>query len=496
MKQKYVVALDQGTTSSRAALFDEKGKLIDIVQQEYKQSYPKDGWVEQDPFDILHSQEKVLMTLFSHNDLCADKVISIGITNQRETTILWNKETGQPIYPAIVWQDKRSSTICEQLQNKIANIEVNNRTGLLLDAYFSASKIRWILDHVPESKQLIEENKLLFGTVDSWLIWNLSKEKHHVTDVTNASRTLLYNINTLEWDDYLLDLFDIPKSILPKVLPSAADFGHLNYKEKQIPINAILGDQQAALFGQACFEKGMTKNTYGTGCFMLTNTGKQPLFSKNGLLTTIAWQLDGETFYALEGSVFIAGAAIKWLRDGLKIIKTAEESETLAKEVSGENPVYVVPSFAGLGAPYWDNYARGAIFGLTQETGREHVVKATLASLAYQTKDLINSMQEDCDLKLEKLHVDGGACVNNVLLQFQADIANIPIIRFQNTESTVTGVAYMAGIYQKLWTKEIISKNKIIETSFEAQTTKLERKQLYEGWLKAVKRSMGWNNPE
>ncbi len=496
MKNKYIIALDQGTTSSRAVLFDIQGNVLDIVQKEFPQSYPKSDWVEHNPFDILNSQEETLKSLLAKNKLSATQIISIGITNQRETIVMWDKETGEPVCPAIVWQDKRTVGICRSLKSEIVSKEISSRTGLLLDAYFSATKIKWVLDTIPKAKELAAQDRLLFGTVDTWLIWNFTKGKHHVTDYSNASRTLLFNINTLEWDDYLLTLFDVPENILPTVLPSASEFGSYIYEGIEIPINAVLGDQQSALFGQACFEKGMSKNTYGTGCFMLTNTGNQPQWSKNGLLTTIAWGMDGEVNYALEGSIFIAGAAVKWLRDGLNLIDTAEESELLAKEVMGENPVYVVPAFAGLGAPYWDMYARGAIFGLTQETGKNHIVKATLASLAYQTKDLINSMQEDCDIKLEKLHVDGGACVNNVLLQLQADIANIPIIRFQNIESTATGVAYMAGIYTKIWTKESVGELKKIESLFEAKTTKLQRKKLYDGWLKAVNRTMGWNEPQ
>ncbi|PHR74558.1 MAG: glycerol kinase [Lutibacter sp.] len=494
MSKKYIIALDQGTTSSRSVLFDQNGKQIAMEQQEFKQIFPHSGWVEHDPQEILDSQLNTFQNLIKNNNVAIKSIAGIGITNQRETTVVWNKSTGKAIYNAIVWQDKRTASICEDLKNNDLEEYVKKNTGLVIDSYFSGTKIKWILDNVDNARASAEKGELLFGTIDTWLLWNLTNGKVHATDYSNASRTMLFNINTLKWDEKLLKALDIPKNMLAKVHHSSHHFGNFEYKNHQIPIAGIAGDQQAALFGQACFEKGEAKNTYGTGCFLLMNTGTKPQYSKNGLLTTIAWGIDNKVYYALEGSVFIAGAAIQWLRDGLQIIDTAEESETIAKQLTGDNPVYVVPAFAGLGAPYWDMYARGAIFGLTRDTGKEHLVKATLDSLAYQSKDLINAMQEDCNTQLTSLTVDGGASANNVLMQFQADILNCTVNRPKNTESTALGAAYLAGISVGLWKQNDILKTKTIEHTFTPEMENTKREKLYKGWQKAVKRSMNWED--
>jgi glycerol kinase len=494
MSKKYIIALDQGTTSSRSVLFDEKGVQIGIVQQEFEQIFPKSGWVEHNAQEILDSQLSTFKNLINDNAIDITAIEGIGITNQRETTVVWNKITGKAIYNAIVWQDKRTASICEDLKNEGLEDHVKKTTGLVIDSYFSGTKIKWILDTVDGARALAEKGELLFGTVDTWLLWNLTNGKVHATDYSNASRTLLFDIKTLQWDEKLLVALDIPKNMLPDVKPSSFHFGNFQYKNHTIPIAGIAGDQQAALFGQACFNKGEAKNTYGTGCFMLMNTGENLQYSKNGLLTTIAYGIDNKIFYALEGSVFIAGAAIQWLRDGLQIINSASESEEFAAKVEGDNPVYVVPAFAGLGAPYWDMYAKGAIFGLTRDTGKNHLIKATLESLAYQTKDLVNAMQEDCKIKMSSLKVDGGACANNLLMQFQADILNASVERPKNTESTALGAAYLAGITVGLWKQKDILKNKTIERSFIPEMENSRRDKLYKGWQKAVKRVMNWEN--
>ena len=395
MAQKYILALDQGTTSSRSVLVDEKGKIVAIAQEEFEQIYPASGWVEHDPFVILETQLSTLQKVIEIANITADEIVGIGITNQRETTVIWDKNSGKPIYNAIVWQDKRTAEICEDLKKRGLENHVKQTTGLVIDAYFSATKIHWILENVPNATSEAAKGNLLFGTIDSWILWNLTDKKVHATDYSNASRTMLFDIKKLCWDDTLLKALNIDQKILPEVKPSSFHFGDFILNGTKIPIAGIAGDQQAALFGQACFKKGNAKNTYGTGCFLLMNTGKKPQFSKNGLLTTIAWGINNKVYYALEGSVFVAGAAIQWLRDGLEIIKSAEESEFFAQNVGDENPVIVVPAFAGLGAPYWDMYARGAIFGLTRDTGKNHLIKATLQSLAYQTKDVLIAMQED-----------------------------------------------------------------------------------------------------
>jgi len=495
MAKKYIIALDQGTTSSRTILFDDTGKICGISQKETEQIYPKHGWVEQNAVEIYQSQLETLHNVMQENDVDFADVLSIGITNQRETTVVWNKHTGEPVYNAIVWQDVRTSKLCKELKaDEKLNEYVQQNTGLVIDSYFSATKIKWILDNVPKAKALREKDALLFGTVDTWLLWNLTKGKVHATDYSNASRTMVYNIVNLEWDKNMLAKLDIPASMLPDVKPSSFHFGNCSFDDHVIPISGIAGDQQAALFGQACFLKGETKNTYGTGCFLLMNTGKKPKFSTNGLLTTIAWGLDGEVQYALEGSVFIAGAAIQWLRDGLQLIDHAKDSEYFAKQVKEDSSVYVVPAFAGLGAPYWDMDARGSIFGLTRDTGKNHLIKATLESLAYRSKDLIIAMEEDSGVKLASLKVDGGACANNYLMQFQADILDTKVERAEIIESTALGAAYLAGIGVGLWKKEDILKNRKIQKEFDPKMEEEKRNKLYATWKKAVSRSMNWDD--
>lgn len=492
---KYIVAIDQGTTSSRSVLFDENAKQIAIEQQEFTQFFPKNGWVEHDPIEILETQLTTFQNLIKNNNIPVSAIAGIGITNQRETTVIWNKNTGKPIYNAIVWQDKRTAKLCEQLKSKNLEAYVRNTTGLIIDSYFSATKINWILNNVKNAKEEAEKGNLLFGTIDTWLLWNLTNKKVHATDYSNASRTMIFDIKSLSWDEKLLQELEIPKKILPKVKPSSHYFGDYEIEGVNIPICGIAGDQQAALFGQACFKKGQAKNTYGTGCFMLMNVGKNIQHSKNGLITTIAWGINDKVYYALEGSVFIAGAAIQWLRDGLELINSSEESETLALQAETDD-VYVVPAFAGLGAPYWNMYARGAVFGLTRDTGKNHFVKATLQSLAYQTKDLLNAMQEDSGLVLKTLKVDGGACANNFLMQFQADILNTNVERPKNIESTALGAAYLAGIEVGLWKHNSIQKSKGIDQKFTPKMDDKKRKNLYKGWQKAVQRSMNWIEEE
>ncbi|HEY8938450.1 MAG TPA: glycerol kinase GlpK [Cyclobacteriaceae bacterium] len=490
--KKFIIALDQGTTSSRAVLFNETGEITGIAQQEFRQIFPQSGWVEHDAREILSSQLGVLQKLIRDNNVAASSIAAIGITNQRETTIIWDRKTGEPVYNAMVWQDKRTASICEALKAKGLGEYVREQTGLVIDSYFSGTKIKWILDHVPQARERAERGELAFGTVDSWLIWNLTGGKIHATDYTNASRTMLFNIRELTWDKKLLEELTIPSSLLPEVKPSAHAFGFYTLDGVNIPIAGVAGDQQAALFGQACFEPGMAKNTYGTGCFMLMNMGSSIHQSKNGLITTIAWGLDGNVEYALEGSVFIAGAAVQWLRDSLHVIDQSKDSEYFAAKALGSNEVYVVPAFAGLGAPYWDMYARGAIFGLTRDTGKDHLIKATLESLAYQTKDILNAMQEDAGLTLASLKVDGGACANNILMQFQADILGTEVERPVVIESTAMGAAYLAGIQVGLWKKEDIIRNRKIEKRFTPQMEESVRQKLYKGWKKAVSRTMGW----
>jgi len=492
MTDRYIIALDQGTTSSRAVLFNIKGEIEGIAQREITQHFPKPGWVEHDPVEIWESQWEVFEQVLNRHKVSPLDVAAIGITNQRETTVVWDRKSGEPVINAIVWQDRRTASICESLSSNGLEDYIRQNTGLVVDPYFSGTKIKWILDNINGARQRAENGELLFGTIDTWLIWNLTNGKVHATDYSNAARTLLYNIRNREWDSKLREALDIPDSLLPEVRDSSGNFGELEYKGAKIPITGVAGDQQAALFGQACFEEGMAKNTYGTGCFLLMNTGERLFPSQSGLLTTIAWGIDGHIHYALEGSVFVAGAAIQWLRDGLKIIDSASESEELARQARDAEGVYVVPAFVGLGAPYWDMYARGGIFGLTRDTGREHIAKATLEALAFQTKDVLDAMQKDSGIELKKLQVDGGACANNFLMQFQADILGTVVERPQMIESTALGAAYLAGMAVGLWEKEQLAGQRKIDKSFTPLIDKGKREALYTGWQKAVKRTMNW----
>lgn len=496
MARQFIVSLDQGTTSSRALLVDHDGTIQGMVQKEFKQIFPKSGWVEHDPKEILSSQLEVLKELLEKEKVKPTEIVGIGITNQRETTVVWDKNTGEPVYNAIVWQDKRTANICEHLKKIGLTEHVKKTTGLVIDSYFSGTKVKWILDNVDGAKKKAQAGDLLMGTIDTWLVWNMTKDQKHCTDYTNASRTMIYDIVNLKWDDKMLKVLEIPKSMLPEVKPSSAHFGDYEIDGIKIPIAGIAGDQQAALFGQACFKKGTAKNTYGTGCFMLMNTGEKPQFSKNGLLTTIAYGLDGKVNYALEGSIFIAGAAIQWLRDGLELIEDANETEELANSIEGENPVYVVPAFAGLGAPYWDMYARGAVFGLTRDTGKAHLAKATLEALAYQTKDILKAMEDDSGIQLKNLRVDGGACANNHLMQFQADILDSEVHRPEIIESTAMGAAFLAGIQVGFWKQSDIDESRPMDRVFKPTFDRVKRKRLYKKWQKAVERTKGWEDEE
>lgn len=496
MSRQFIISLDQGTTSSRVLLVDHDGTIQGMVQKEFKQIFPKSGWVEHDPKEILDSQMMVLKELLEKEEVKPSEIMGIGITNQRETTVVWDKNTGEPIYNAIVWQDKRTADICEHLKKTGLTEHVKKTTGLVIDSYFSGTKVKWILDNVEGAKKKAQAGDLLMGTIDTWLVWNMTKEHNHVTDYTNASRTMIYDIVNLKWDDKMLKALDIPKTMLPEVKPSSAHFGDYEIDGVKIPIAGIAGDQQAALFGQACFKKGSAKNTYGTGCFMLMNTGEKPQFSKNGLLTTIAYGLNGKVHYALEGSIFIAGAAIQWLRDGLELIDDAKETEELANSIEGENPVYVVPAFAGLGAPYWDMYARGAVFGLTRDTGKAHLAKATLEALAYQTKDILKAMEDDSGIQLKNLRVDGGACANDHLMQFQADILDSEVHRPEIIESTAMGAAFLAGIEVGFWQQSDIDESRPMNKIFTPTFDRVKRKRLYKKWQKAVERSKGWEDEE
>lgn len=496
MSRDYILALDQGTTSSRAILFDSEGKPAAIAQQEFEQLYPQPGWVEHRPDDIWFSQLTAAKRVLTESNVKAGQIAGIGITNQRETTIIWNRETGEPIYNAIVWQCRRTSDTCDRLRRDGMAPIFQQRTGLVLDAYFSGTKVRWLLDSVPGARDLARRGKLAFGTVDSWLIWKLTGGRIHTTDPSNASRTLLYNIERGEWDDELLAALDVPREVLPHIAPSSAVIGETDTAlfGRAIPIAGNAGDQQAALFGQVCTSPGMSKNTYGTGCFMLLNTGTEAMRSKSNLLTTIAWKIGDEPVeYALEGSVFIAGAAIQWLRDGLKIIDTAAETETMATSIEDNGGVYFVPAFVGLGAPYWDQYARGTIIGLTRGSSREHIARAALESIAYQTSDVLCRMRDDSGIKLSELRVDGGAARNDFLMQFQADILDIPVVRPANTETTAAGAAYLAGLAVEFWADaEELSELWQRERTFEPKMTLSERKRLLEGWTRAVARAGNW----
>jgi len=492
--KKYILALDQGTTSSRAILFDSYGNAKFTAQKEFTQHFPKSAWVEHDPKEIWRTQIETARNVMLYADAKPEEIAAIGITNQRETTIVWDKNTGEPVYNAIVWQDRRTAPLCEELKKRGLQEYVSKNTGLVIDSYFSGTKIAWILENVEGARAKAEKGELLFGTVDSWLLYNLSDKKVHATDYSNASRTMLYNIKDLCWDEKLLKELNIPKSMLPEVKNSSEVYAETapHIFGESIPVAGMAGDQQAALFGQACFTKGMAKNTYGTGCFMLMNTGTEMVESPSGLLTTIAWGIDGKVKYALEGSVFIAGAAIQWLRDGLKLIETAADSETFATETADSDGVYVVPAFAGLGAPYWDMYARGAIFGLTRGTTNKHFVRATLESLAYQTKDVLKTMEKDSGIHLNKLRVDGGASANNLLMQFQADILDTPVERPTVIETTALGAAYLAGIAVGFYKQSGIAKNWQIDEQFNPEMNETTRTKLYKGWLKAVERCKGW----
>ncbi|MBP3421439.1 MAG: glycerol kinase GlpK [Lachnospiraceae bacterium] len=488
MKQ-YILAIDQGTTSSRAILFNKKGEIVASAQKEFPQYFPKPGWVEQDANEIWLSVMSVYMEVLVKAKVSAEEIAAMGITNQRETTIVWDKTTGEPIYHAVVWQSRQTADICKELTEAGKEQMIREKTGLLIDPYFSATKVKWILEHVEGAKEKAERGELLFGTVDSFLVYKLTGGKVHATDYSNASRTLLYNIYDLDWDDELLALFDIPRAMMPEVRPSGGDFGVTEGKffETGIPIRGIAGDQQAALFGQTCFEPGMAKNTYGTGCFMLMNTGEKPAKSEHGLLTTIAWGLDGKVEYALEGSVFVAGSAIQWLRDGLKMIESAPESEAVAATVEDSDGVYVVPAFVGLGAPYWKPDAKGAIFGLTRGTTKAHFVRATLDALAYQSTDIIQAMMLDSGIELQKLKVDGGAVKNNLLMQFQSDILNVPVERPMISETTALGAAYLAGLSVGFWqSKEELRANYLVDETFMPAIDEEKRKELLKGWKRAV----------
>lgn len=493
---KYIMSLDQGTTSSRCILFDTHGQIISSAQREFKQIYPNGGWVEHDPTEIWATQFSVATEAMLKANIDSKNIAAIGIANQRETTVVWDKRTGRPVYNAIVWQCRRTAEFCDELREKGYEEKIREKTGLILDAYFSATKIKWILDNVEGARKEAEKGNLLFGNIDTWLIWNLTKGAVHVTDYSNASRTMLFNIHELKWDDELLNLMGIPASMMPEVKPSSCLYGYTaeGLFGCQIPISGDAGDQQAALFGQTCYEDGTAKNTYGTGCFLLMNTGTSAVKSKNGLLTTIAWGVDGKVEYALEGSVFIAGAAVQWLRDEMRMIKTAAETEKYAKAVNDTNGVYFVPAFVGLGAPYWDPYARGTVIGITRGAKKEHFIRAVLESLAYQTNDVLKAMQEDSGIHLKSLKVDGGACVNNFLMQFQADILGVNVQRPKVTETTALGAAYLAGLAVGYWKdKEDISNNWAISKKFVPDMDEKHRDKLLNDWHEAVKRSADWN---
>lgn len=492
---KYVMALDAGTTSNRCILFNEKGEMCSVAQKEFTQYFPKPGWVEHNANEIWSSQLSVAVEAMAQNGANAEDIAAIGITNQRETTIVWDKMTGEPVYNAIVWQCRRTSEYCDSLKEKGLTDKFREKTGLVIDAYFSGTKLKWILDNVPGVRERAEKGELLFGTVETWLIWKLTKGSVHVTDYSNASRTMLFNINTLQWDDEILAELNIPKCMLPEAKPSSCVYGESDpvFFGGPIKIAGAAGDQQSALFGQTCFNPGEAKNTYGTGCFMLMNTGEKPVFSKNGLVTTIAWGLDGKVNYALEGSIFVAGASIQWLRDEMRLIDSSPDSEYMAKKVKDTNGCYVVPAFTGLGAPHWDQYARGTIVGITRGVNKYHIIRATLESLAYQTNDVLQAMQADSGIQLEALKVDGGASANNLLMQIQSDIIQAPVHRPKCVETTAMGAAYLAGLAVGYWAnKEDVIKNWAIDCVFAPEIEPEERDKKVKGWNKAVKYSFGW----
>ena len=494
----YILALDQGTTSSRAIVFDHDGAIRAVAQKEFTQIFPATGWVEHDPGEIWASQIGVAVEALGRAQVRSNDVAAIGITNQRETTIVWDRETGEPVYNAIVWQDRRTADYCQRLKSQGAGETIQARTGLLIDAYFSASKIRWILDNVPGAQARADAGKLAFGTIDSWLVWKLTGGARHITDVSNASRTMLFNINTLQWDDELLRLFGIPSSLLPEVRSSSETYGTVSESVgiESVPIAGIAGDQQAALFGQMCREPGMSKNTYGTGCFLLQNIGTAPKRSTQQLVTTVAWQIGGRTEYALEGSVFIGGAVVQWIRDGLGLIRTASEIEALASKVNDNGGVYLVPAFAGLGAPHWDPYARGTLVGITRGTSSGHIARAALESIAYQVADLLDAMSVDAGIPLTELRVDGGAATNNMLMQFQADLLGVPVVRPAVTETTALGAAYLAGIAVGYWKSiDDVSGQWKVDRRFEPAMPRTAAAALRERWNEALGRSKGWEKP-
>lgn len=494
--EKFILALDQGTTSSRAIIFNHSGEIVAVAQKPFEQIFPQPGWVEHDANEIWYSQSSVAAEVVAKADLNGTNIAAIGITNQRETAIVWDRETGIPVYNAIVWQDRRTAKYCDELKEKGLSDKIKEKTGLVIDAYFSGTKVKWILDNVKGVRERAEKGELCFGTVDSWLIWKFTRGEMHITDVTNACRTLLFNIHTMEWDKELLELLTIPESMLPAVKESSEIYGNTatTLFATKIPIAGIAGDQQAALFGQMCVEEGMTKNTYGTGCFMLMNTGNKPVTSKNNLLTTVAWKIKGEVTYALEGSVFVGGAAIQWLRDGLGIIKTAAESETLAASVEDNGGVYFVPALTGLGAPYWDQYARGAIFGITRGTTAAHIARAALEGIAFQVNDLLRSMESDSGKKSTELRVDGGAVANNALMQFQSDIFGSNVTRPKILETTALGAAYLAGLAVGYWKNiDELKKQWAVERKFDPEMEQAATERLLHYWKKAVEKAQGWS---
>ncbi|KGX92917.1 glycerol kinase [Pontibacillus halophilus JSM 076056 = DSM 19796] len=490
MTQQYILSLDQGTTSSRAILFNQKGEVVESAQKEFQQYFPKPGWVEHDASEIWTSILSCIADVLNKSEVDAEQIAGIGITNQRETTVVWDKHTGRPIYKAIVWQSRQTNDICNDLREQGYQDTFRNKTGLLLDPYFAGTKVKWILDNVEGAREKAENGDLLFGTIDTWLIYKLSGGKAHVTDYSNASRTLMYNIYDLKWDEELLDILNVPKSMLPDVRPSSEVYAHTidyHFFGKEIPIAGVAGDQHAALFGQACFEEGMAKNTYGTGCFMLMNTGEKPIPSEHGLLTSIAWGLDGKVEYTLEGSIFVAGSAIQWLRDGMRMIDNPQDTEQYAKKVDTTDGVYVVPAFVGLGTPYWDSDARGAVFGITRGTSKEHFVRATLESLAYQTRDVVDAMVNDSGIQLKTLRVDGGVVKNDFLMQFQSDMLGVEVDRPVINETTALGAAFLAGIAVGYWdSKEDIKNLWEKDKTFKPEREDSEREELYNGWRKAV----------
>jgi glycerol kinase len=496
-EQKYIVALDQGTTSSRTVILDHDANIVSVVQRDISQIYPKAGWVEHNPLEIFATQSSTLVEALAQSEISPDEIAAIGITNQRETTIVWNKETGKPVYNAIVWQCRRTADTCEALSQAGLEDYIGEHTGLVIDPYFSATKIKWILDNVEGAREDAEAGKLLFGTVDTWLIWKMTQGRAHVTDYTNASRTMLFNINSMQWDEKLLEIMNIPISMMPEVKSSSQVYGEMYLGGKagtKIPIAGIAGDQQAALFGQMCVNPGQAKNTYGTGCFLLMNTGQEKVNSKNGLLTTLACGPNGEVSYALEGAVFMAGASLQWLREEMKLLDDVNDSEYFATKVDSSNGVYVVPAFTGLGAPYWDAYARGTIVGLTRGSGANHIIRATLESIAYQTRDVIDAMQADSGIKLSTLRVDGGAVSNNFLMQFQADVLDVTVQRPQVTEVTALGAAYLAGLAVGYWESfDELANKAVIDRSFKAHHDENKRNKQYRGWKRAVKCAQLWS---